>query len=244
MDPETAALFPATIGDPTPPTPETVVLTPEQQQLAELRAELERERAAGAEREQRYLQSMDAMMTRAAAPPAHATAPVVPTFDLSDLPDAIQSPTEFKTKLVEKVNGFVTGAVQSSQQDLMAQMTRASALDGLWNKFNVTQPELAKRPALAQGAAAVTFNEMRARGIDPVAVAAQNPDSLIASIVTRMQAELGTPAGAVTTPGASGARAASVAGGSAGAGPTTVVTPKPPSFVDQHKAAQRALGLI
>ncbi len=245
-----AAVFPPTIGDPNvdnsvqPTAPQQ---TPEQQRIAALEAQLAADRAAAAERENRLMQSLDTLMTRSAVPPAEPAAPAAPAaFSLDDLPDAVQAPTEFKTKLAEKVNGYVASTMQSAQQQLMGQVTRAQALDAMWNRMNANpaNAEYVKRPALVQGAAALTFNELRARGIDPVALAAQNPDSLIGAIVTRMQAELGTAAPVTPVQGASGARAATVAGGSGPTTPTNPAPPKVPSFIEQHQAVRRSLGLV
>lgn len=246
MDPEIASLHPQTIGDPnvdnSPPAPPAPEPTPEQQRIAALEAELEAQR----EREQRYLQALDSLVTRNAAPvaPVDPPAPPAPAIDLNDLPDPVQSPTDFKTKLAETLTGAFTQTA-AAQQQLLGQMTRAQVLDNLWNRFrsDPSRADLAKREALLQGAAAVTFNELRARGIDPVAIAAQNPDSLIGAIVTRMQAEIGAPTAGAAPAAPSGARAATVAGGSAPPAPAAPAQPKPPSFIEQHRAARRALGI-
>lgn len=215
-----------------------------QAQLDLLKSELERERAAAAEKEQRYLQSLDSIVTKNVARPV-VPEPEVPsqaTLQLDDLPDPVQSPTEFKQKLVEKVTGYVAQQTASTQQQLLAQMNRAQVLDNLWNRFrsDPSRAELAKREALLQGAAAITFNELRNKGLDPVVVASTNPDSLIGAIVSRMQSELKI-GNDDQVPGAS--RAATVsAGSSIGTVPTTA--PKVTSFVEQHKAVRRKMGLV
>jgi len=138
MDPENASLHPPTIGDPnvdnSPPAPSAPAESPE---VAALRAELERERAAAAEREQRYLQTLDSLMARNAAPaPQEPAAPAAPAVDLNDLPDPVQSPTEFKTKLTEKLTGVLfprlicRGLIEAAGRSAMHPRTAAfSAAD-------------------------------------------------------------------------------------------------------------------
>lgn len=239
-------LLPQTIGDPDAPDPDAPPepqLTPEQQELAALKQQLEQMQQAAAEREQRLLDAL----VQGRAPAAAPQEPQQPaSLDLSDLPDPIEKPTDFKTALAAKVNGYIAQSAASTQQQLLSQVTRASALDNMWNRFSATQPDLAKRTALVQGAAALTFQELRARGIDPLDVAQHNPDTLIGAIAQRMRAELGItqqPNSQQPVPQA-GARAATVAAGSVPAGGTPPAPQKPPSFHEQHRAAQRALGII
>lgn len=202
-------------------------------------------------RETRLTETIQSLMMRPmTAAPTAPQAPAAPTgLDLSDLPDPVQNPKEYNTALAAKVNGYITESTHSQQQALMSQMTSAQALNGVYAKLQGQHPELAKRQILLQGAAAAEFGQLRAQGIDPLMIAQQNPDGLVANIVNRMNAELGVAPGqaptAPTTPTSPGAaRADSVAGGSQPAGPTAPTAPKTKSFTQQLKAAQQADGLI
>jgi hypothetical protein len=156
------------------------------------------------------------------------------------LPDPISDPSKFRETLGQRVNQALQTS-QSSQAQQYQQMARAQALDSLWNRFSTTQPELAKRQALVQGVAAIEFGNLRSQGLDPSAIAQQNPDSLINMIATRMQAELGTP----TTPAPTGAaRTADLSSGSVAPAGPPASPPAAPGFEAQLKAAQQKDGLF
>ncbi|HEX5419252.1 MAG TPA: hypothetical protein VFY39_04565 [Gammaproteobacteria bacterium] len=246
-------LFPATLGDPSAPSaaPEPE-LTPEQKELKELRERFEAQQQDWNQREQQYQQRFDMLLSRSMQPAAPAAqepaAPQLPGFD--DLPDPVQSPTEYHKKLSERIQQREAMLSQhltnSVQQNVLSQVTRGQVLDNVWNRFAGAHPELAKRQALLQGVAAVTFNELRARGVDPISYASQAGDSLIATIAQRMNAELGiTPTAPATLPGGgSAARAAGIAGGSVTPTPTAPAPAQPSSFVEQLRKAQQVDGLL
>lgn len=248
MPEDNALPFPHTIGDPNVDNsehPEAPQPTAAEQQLAEMRALIEQQNQAFAQREQFYQQQLDTLMQQRAAPAQAAPTPA-PLPSLDDLPDPLQNPTNYNRVLAERIAAREAALVQNVSQNVLSEVTRATALDSLWNRFNGQHTELAKKQTLLQGAAAVTFNELRARGLDPVAVAAQNPDSLISAIATRMQAELGAAPG---TPGAQpatggAARTMGLSGGSTATPGPAPQQPKIPSFHQQHLKAQADLGLI
>ena len=219
------------------------------QGIATLTAQFDTFRTESAAREQGFQQTIQTLMTRpavAAAPVVQPTAPATLNFD--GLPDPIVNLKDFKAQLATTVASHITQAGESAQQGLLAQVNRASALDRLWNQFNGSHTELAKRPALARGAADMEFAALRAQGIDPVAVAQSDPDSIIANIAARMTAELGTAAVPPVVPAVPGAvpsvaRVADIAGATAPAAPLPAI-PKPASFVSQLKKLQLADGFL
>lgn len=245
---QSQGLWPQTIGDPNVDNSEPAQQEPSpiEKQLAEMREMFERQQQEWQQREERYQQQFDMLLQRSftptqAQPPQ--SAPEVPSLD--DLPDPIQNPTQFSRELAQRIQAREQAIAESVQQSVLSQMTRATALDSMWNRFREQHGELAKHQLLAQGAAATVFNELRLRGVDPAVLAAQSPDTLIGAIAQRMQAEIGAlnPQGA--QPGTlSAARTAGIAGGSTATPVQQPQEPKPPRFIEQIRKQQQAMGLI
>lgn len=231
--------LPQTLGTPEPtpePTQPPAELTDEQKRIAALEANL----AA--------MQAQNAQLLQLAMRPVQQ--PVAPTpepaeFDLEGLPDPVQAPKDFTTQLTQRIRQRDAQRDQRLTQNITTQVSRGAALDALYNRFTVQQPELAKRQALLQGAASVEFQRLQQQGIDPVTVAQQNPDSLIGLIAQRMTAELGGAPVAQQpgTPG-SAARVAGLPGGSNGTTRPTTKAPATKGFTDQIKEQQQKMGLL
>ena len=235
------------------PTAPAATVTPEQ--FTELQTSFNTFREESQAREARLTDTIQTLMMRPVGvqPAAAPVGPTAPAFDLSDLPDPVQNPKEYNKALQTKISSLITESSQSQQQALISQQTAATALNGLYTRFNSAHPDLAKRQILMQGAAAAEFGALRANGIDPISVAQQNPDGLVANIVARMNAELGVSPTTPTQPGPTApaapvapgaARADSIAGPSQPTAPTAPTAPKAKSFTQQLKESQAADGLI
>lgn len=232
--------LPATIGDPTlvdPNATAVVAQTPEQVELAALKAQMAADKTEQAARDLRNQQMIDQLMQQRTPAPAAPAAAVPLNFD--GLPDAVENPGEFKAGLTQRLEA----REQTMRGDILSQVSRAAALDNLWNTFRTDHAELSKRSALVQGATAIEFQALQARGVDPATFAAQNPQQLAANIAARMNAELGVAPAGGAQPGGGVARTAGIAGGSTGGAAPTPPAPKPRGFNDQIKDAQKALGL-
>ncbi len=232
-------------------------LTADQQGLADLTTQFQTFREESTAREAGLQETIQTLITRPA--PVAAAAPVAPVapavLDLDGLPDPVENPKEFKTQLATVVAGHIATQSQNANQEVLSQVNRASVMNNLWTRFSGEHPELGKRVALARGAADLEFNALRAQGIDPIAIAEQNPESMIGNIVNRMNAEL-VPAVAVApvVPGAipvipvapaapQVARVADIAGPSSLTTPAPTA-PKPKGFVQQLKEIQLKDGVI
>ena len=193
---------------------------------------------------------------QSAQPAQPAQQPAAVTF--ADLPDAVQNPSEFNRVLGERLQQAFQASSQqsaSAQAQLMDQQARANAINGVWSTIQSRHPDLAARAALVQGAAAVEFGALRAQGIDPVAIAQGNPESLVGRIVQRMQQELGMPTGQPTQPAGypmqqpmgypmqGAARTAGIATASTTM-PTAPAAPQATGFIEQLRKAQLDSGLI
>lgn len=212
--------FPMRIGDPDPePTPPA--LSPEQQQLADMKQQFDSFKEEATARETRLSEQLSTLMNQPRytppAAPAAPAGPPAPTLD--DLPDPVQNPTEFNAKL-KALLGHRDQQAQSQQQ-LLQQQSRAQVVNNLWNRLQGLHPEYASKSLLAQAAASAEFAELNARGVDFIQAATANPDGLVASIVARMQKEIGQQA--PTTPAGPTAPAAPVA-------PTMPATPRTDGF--------------
>lgn len=253
-------LFPHTIGADTPDPNAPVApapVEPTHEQLAQ------QARDAQFEQLMQSNQQMLQMLMQQRSPqgqtqPAAPQAP--PAFTLEGLPDAVSAPKDFTTQLAQRIQQRDAQLGQYITQNVTAQVARGAAMDGVFNRFQMQHSDLAKKGALLQGAAITEFQALQAQGIDPVSVAQQNPDSLVARIAARMQSELGVaPTGAApgpvgqqhgapltaysapTQPNAS--RVAGIQGGSGM--PATPRAPAPPrGFVDQLNDARKASGLV
>lgn len=243
--------FPQTIGEPEPsaPAPEP---TAEEQRIAALEAQL----AQQSQQTQQLLQAMTSYVRPTQpAQPAQPAAP--PEFSLDGLPDPVSAPKDFMAQLQARIREREQQQAQYLTSNITSQVARAAAVDGLYNRFASQHSELAKRSALLRGTADMVFRELQSQGIDPVAVAMQNPDSLVATLAARMQAELGTAAapapggqpqhgmpflpGAAPTPSA---RTQGIAGGSAGPARPPAAPAAPKSFLQQLNETRQRDGLI
>ena len=248
--------IPLTIGDPEPVAP-AAAPSAEQQRLAELEQQLQQQ---GSQMQQ-MLQAMTQMATRGAQPvPAAPAAPAFPDFSLEGLPDPISKPTEFTKQLQQAIGQREAALTQhlttNLTHNITSQLTKAQALDRCYDRFTAAHPDLARYSTLLQGAFLAESNNYRQHGIDPLDVAAQNPDSLIANIAQRMRAELGVTAPAAAAgvshgqpltpfapPTHGAARTQGIAGGSAPTAPAPVA-PAPAGFTAQLNAQRQRDGLI
>lgn len=239
-------LLPHTIGAPEPEqTPEPVQLTPEQQRLAAL----EQQNAAILQQNQQMLAML--MTQQRPQGPAQPQGPQpLPAFTLDGIPDPVQAPKDFTTQLTQRIQQREQQLGQFITHNVTQQIARGAAMDGVFNMFRGQHAELAKKGALLQGAAFTEFQALQQQGIDPVTVAQQNPDTLVARIAARMQQELGvTPQGGQPGPAQNfgaqpnAARAAGIGGGS-GTPVQQRAAPAPLGFVEQLNKARRESGLI
>lgn len=242
--PDPNAVQPTT---PVAPTPEELRFQQQDQQI----------QALIASNQQMMQMVMSQRPQGPAAPVIQAPAP----FTLEGLPDAVAAPKDFVTQLGQRIAQREQQNTAYLTHNITQQISRGAAMDGVFNRFQNQHSELAKRSATLQGAAIAEFQALQQQGIDPVSVAQQNPDSLVARIAQRMQAELGIQPAQLGAPGANqhGApltpyspptptqpSAARVAGLQGGSGmPVTPAAPaKPRGFVDQLNDARKASGLI
>lgn len=195
--------IPLTIGEPES-APE---LTPEQQEIATLRQQLE----AQGQQTQQLLGAVTQMVQRQQYPQQYPQqqAPQepagLPEFSLDGLPDPVSKPTDFTKQLQERIAARDTQLTQhltnNITQNITGQLSRAHAMDSVYNRFVQQHPDLARYQSMVQGAAAAEFSNLKQYGYDPAMIAQQNPDSLVANIAARMQSELGIQPGQQPAPG-------------------------------------------
>lgn len=194
-------------------------------ELTTLRESYEKQRQRDQELIDRLIQGQ-----RPQVQPDPMDAPV--KFD--DLPDPVDKPEDFRRTLAQKFEMAL--AQRERRQSVMSQ--QQALLDGMWNRFQTEHPDLAKRPALVQGAAAIEATALRQSGIDMDAYLRSNPDGFLSRVVQRMRAELGMEA---TTPKDSG-RTVGVSGGTVSQAKAPAA-PKAPSFMEQMRKFQAEDGL-
>lgn len=258
-------LWPHTIGEPEPPPEPTPEPTPEQKRLQELEQQVQ----AQQERERHYQSTLESLMAQrypaaqpaAQAPQQQPAQQQQPLFTTEGLPDPVSNPTEYNNKLQERINAALQQNQQSTTQ-VYEQMARGQALDSVWNRFTSQHADLAKHDLLVNGASQQLMSELKSRGVDPVQVAMQNPDTLVHELANRVQGALQSVSGGQQTgqgqPPASGQgqppqapqqyqqgvpRTQGFAAGS-----TTPQAPQqqqqPPSFTEQLKKAQSDTGIL
>jgi hypothetical protein len=230
-------LIPHTIGAPeTPATPEAPQLTPEQ--IAQQQRDQQFEALL-----QQNQQMMQLLMSqqRPQGPAAQPAPQPLQPFTLDGIPDPVAAPKDFTAQLTQRIQQREQQLGQFLTHNITQQISRGAAMDSVFNRFQIQHSDLAKRSALLQGAAITEFQALQQQGIDPVAVAQQNPDSLVARIAARMQQELGIAAQPSSQPNASRATGLS-SGSGAPASPRTA--PAPLGFVEQLNKARRESGLI
>lgn len=168
-----------------------------------------------------------------------------PAIDFSDLPDPVTDAKAFNAALGERVNKALTTSQQAA-----AQADQAAKVNALWEGFKTEYADLAPKELLARSAAAAELEDARARGLDSLDWAVNNPVEFRKKVADRMRKELGVaaPAGDTRTPkpGTKPAnRTGGVSGGSKGAGTSGGKKPeKPAGFLDQMKKSQLDAGLI
>lgn len=252
--------LPHTLGSDIPDPNAAPAAAPVVPTAEELRfQQLEQTNAAILAQNQQLMQMM--MQQRAPQGPAAPVIQAPAPFTLEGLPDAVAAPKDFVTQLGQRIAQREQQNTAYLTHNITQQISRGAAMDGVFNRFQNQHSELAKRSATLQGAAIAEFQALQAQGIDPVNIALQNPDSLVARIAQRMQAELGIQTTQPVAPGANqhGApltpyspptptqpNAARVAGLQGGSGmPVIPAAPaKPRGFVDQLNDARKASGLI
>ena len=253
-----STLFPPTIGL-TTPDPNAPAPAPTPEPTAEQLAAQQRD-AQFAQLMQQNQQMMQMLMQQRAPQNAPPTIQAPAPFTLEGLPDAVAAPKDFVTQLGQRIQQREQQTQQYLTHNITQQISRGAAMDGVFNRFQIQHPELAKKSGFLQGTAIAEFQALQQQGIDPVSVAQQNPDSLVARIAQRMQSELGvTPAApqpnglqhgapltAFSPPTPIQPNASRVAGIQGGSGmPTPPRPPAPPrSFIDQLNDARKASGLV
>lgn len=195
-------------------------------ELSTLRESYEKQRQRDQEIIDRLIQGQSAQ-----AQPRQTADDAPVKFD--DLPDPVDKPDDFRRALAQKFEAAL--AQRERQQSTVAQ--RQQLLDSLWNKFQTEHPDLAKRQALVQGAAAFEANMLRQSGIDIDTYIRSNPDGFISRVVQRMREELGEGEAPKDT-----GRTAGVSGGTVSQAKAKGA-PKAPGFIEQMRKAQMEDGL-
>lgn len=212
-------------GTPSSPggLPDVEVLRTE---LATLRESYEKQRQRDQELIDRLIQGQSVQAH--AQPRAEDTA-----VKFDDLPDPVDKPDDFRRALAQK---FETALAQRERQQSTVSQ-RQQVLDSMWNRFQAEHPDLAKRQALVQGAAAFEANMLRQSGIDTDTYIRSNPDGFISRVVQRMREELGEGEAPKDT-----GRTAGVSGGTVSQSKAKAA-PKAPGFIEQMRKAQMEDGL-
>lgn len=204
--------------------------------VAELRAELERERQARQDSEAQYRQMMTQLMSQrpAAPPPAE---PEQVSFD--GLPDPVEKPAEYTRALAERMERLVDQRVTQRTSSLSAENDQQATANALQQKLAQRHADIAGRELLVSAAAQAEAAALRAQGVDPLMAAKADPDSFVDRIASRVKRELG-----IEGTGTSQNRTKGVSSGSAPSGAPKPAGPKPKSFVEQLKDHKSRMGLL
>lgn len=205
--------------------------------------EWERRLRAQDEQLQAALRTIDSLVqTRGASGATAAAEAAAPDIDFSDLPDPVDKPAEFKKALAERVSGALATSRRETQQQ-----TQSEKINQIWEVFKDENPDLAPKEMLASSAAAAEMAAARARGLDSVQWAIDNPAEFRKKVAERMRTELGIAApkresGKKPT---TANRTGGVGAGTKGAASASGKKPeKPAGFLDQLKKKQLESGLI
>lgn len=170
--------------------------------------------------------------------------------DLSDLPDPVTKPQEFKAALAGKING-ATKAAQANAVSTLSQEQLRTKVQGIETSFKSTYPKLAKKTALLAAATQQELQAIRNRGLDPQTVMFGEPEKFIKKVARRMEAELGIKVDDTTATGRHQqrveGRTKGVSRGSQGGadgGNKKQQPKKPVGFVNQILQNQQKMGLI
>lgn len=166
----------------------------------------------------------------------------LPEIDFSQLPDPRTDFEAFQQAFAAHQahrEQLLLGTVQS--QISTAQQQQEMVNDA-WAMMREKYPELADQNELVQMASTREQEALRARGLDPMAVLAQNMEGAVDAIATRAMASLNRIRGIREDAGDDAGRTEMVSGGSPR---PRQPAPKeqPGSFVDELKKAQRELGI-
>lgn len=170
-----------------------------------------------------------------------------PLVDLSQLPNPQQDPQGFTRGLNEVLNQAGGQLMASARQAAVEQQNQASVLDTAWSMFQENYPEAAEHNELIQLAASREMDALRARGLDPMAVLANNMEGFVDTVAQRTMASINRIRGvsADEADEADNARGEVLAGGTPRPSRPNAGREqgKPSNLVDELKSIQRAMGI-
>lgn len=164
-------------------------------------------------------------------------------YDMSDLPDPVEKPDDFKKALADRMKA----ADEAGYSRFQSQAEQQSRYTQLESRFNQTYADLADRPTLLQAAASAEAQAMRAQGLDPTQAVFNDSDGFLARVAERMRRELNvTTDGGETEKRGRSDRTRGVSAGSRkpGGAKRRGQSDEPTGFVDELKKTQLESGLI
>ncbi len=166
-------------------------------------------------------------------------------FDLSSLPDAARDPEGFRTGLGTLLSNARDELAQFATQQAAGHVQQTSIMDQAWEMMQRDYADAAAHPELVQMAATREMEALRARGLDPMAVIAQNPEGYVESVAARAMSTINRVRGFSEQSAEDGGndRTDMIQGGSPRPGPAKQPAPRGSNLVDELKTIQRELGI-
>lgn len=196
--------------------------------------------------QERYQQTIDKMLQNQSIQqqaPQQAQ-PQQETVSFDDLPDPVENPKDFRSKLAEKISRQRELDRQQIMGQFTQQQTQTKSLDEVWNKFQSAHEDLAADQELVTLFAKSEVERMQAQGINPQQAILADPDNFIERVATMMRTKLGKVAPQANPAQTKDAgRTADVGGGGK---PPSGGGDKAPSkgFIQQLREKQLADGIL
>lgn len=169
----------------------------------------------------------------------------LPPVDLSQLPDPRVDYEGFRNGLGQMLTGARAELIEHSRQVAVQVQERTSLVDQAWTLMQERYPDISVHSEIVQMAAQREMDDLRARGIDPIAVLSNNMDGAIEQIANRAGATIGRIRGLQSGDDDGSADRTDVLDGGSPA-PRRSGSQRgsvPTSFVDDLKKMQRELGI-
>jgi hypothetical protein len=184
----------------------------------------------------------DAMGSIVQAPVEQPTARNL--VDLSQLPDPRADPDGFKSGLTDVLNQAGNQLLEATAQRTQQVQSASDVLNSTWELLKNNYSDVAEHTDLVELAATREMNSLRQRGIDPMIVMAQNPESFVDAVAGRAQVSINRIRGVAEDADGDSDRSTEIlAGGSPRPGKPQPAAAKQSNLVDELKSIQREMGI-